>query len=411
MCLTAREELASFLSLGTSSATKDRYKAGVSEWKAFLSLNEITDVYLRTWKQGEKEVLVASFLNHLSRDQKLSQSKLKSIWDGVKRDFVENFAEAGVFQAPTVIAARRAAHIQTIGGRTQGRALAEERPITLPISREFLTELRLKTMANPSATLDAKMTYVATALAAHIGNRPCEFSKTSRRGKRKATEANVNPLDVVVDHRYRARDIDFEVGKSGNYLKPWEVTRANYEALTYARVQVLTQKPDQLGERELRPNGVRCDGPEGELFWDLVEWCMISGIMEGDFFFSRWQWSKNLRRPQFLNRKLQSSDVSKALKETALSLNIDSKHFSCKSLRKYTKTQLDVQGVPNSTINAIGRWKDPSANRVYGHASSVTGALSLDNDKTLSVRDLRRMLPPSSGRPALQPNLPSNSLA
>ena len=146
-------------------------------------------------------------------------------------------------------------------------------------------------MANSTATLDAKMTYVATALAAHIGNRPCEFRRTSHRGKRKAPEADVNPLDVVVDYRYRAGDIDFEIGETGTKLKPWEVTRANCRTLTYARVQVITQKPDQLEERELRPNGVRCDGPEGALFWDLVEWCIISGIKEGDFFFSRWQLS------------------------------------------------------------------------------------------------------------------------
>ena len=396
------------MSLGTSSGTKDRYKAGISEWKDFLTSMEIPDIYLRTWEQGEKEILVASFLDHLSKDQKPSPCRLKSIWDGVKRDFVEHFADGNIFKAPTVIAARRSAHIQTIGGRSQGRELAAERPITLPISREFLTVLRRDTMANPTATLDAKMTYVATALAAHIGNRPCEFSQTSRRGKRKTSDTTLNPLDIVVDHRYRAGDIDFEVGDTGRYLKPWEVTRLNYRTLTYARVQVITQKPDQLGERELRPNGVRCDGPEGELFWDLVEWCILSGIKKGDFFFSRWQWSKRLKRPQYLNRKLQSSDVSKALKQTAQSLNIDSRHFSCKSLRKFCKTQLEVQGVSNSTINAVGRWKDKSANRVYGHASSVTGALSLDNNKTLRVRDLRRMLPPSSSLSRRQ-SVPSNA--
>lgn len=398
------------MTLGTSVGTRNRYQAGITEWISYLDTLEISDVYLRSWKPEEKEVLVASFLNHLTKDQEVTSGRLKGIWDGIKRDFVEHFADAGIFRAPTVVAARRSAHIQAIGGRARGRELAEDRPIKLPISREFLTTMRQRTMANSAATLDEKMTYVATALAAHIGNRPCEFSQTNARRAKRVDVIDPRPQEVTVDHRYRAGDIDFEVGDTGRFLKPWEVTRENHRTLTYARVQVITQKPDQLGERELRPNGVRCDGPEGELFWDLVEWCIISGIQEGDFFFSRWQWSTRLKKPQYLNRKLQSSDVSKALKNVATALNIDSKHFSCKSLRKFCKTQLEVQGVPNSSINAIGRWKDSSANRVYGHATSVTGALSLDNEKTLRVRDLRRMLPPSTSQPQGTSRHP-NSLA
>ena len=53
------------MTLGTSAGTKNRYQAGITEWSSYLDTLEISDVYLRSWKPEEKEVLVASFLNHL----------------------------------------------------------------------------------------------------------------------------------------------------------------------------------------------------------------------------------------------------------------------------------------------------------------------------------------------------------
>jgi len=69
----------------------------------------------------------------------------------------------------------------------------------------------------------------------------------------------------------------------------------------------------------------------------MVDWCTISGILDKDFFFSRYS-------PEGTLYKLRSCDVSSMMKESAVFHKIDPATIGTRSLRIGGRTTMQNAG-------------------------------------------------------------------
>ena len=303
----------------------------------------------------------------------LSSHRLREIVKATRRRFYDSFKEYTIFEDRRI--GKLLDRIQEVMGErsmtSSERVKSRRDNQKLMMGRDMMRTAREVLWVRQESTIEDKMIYIGMAWSYHVGNRKGEVSNT---GRQKVKDKWGN---VLKDHRYMADDwllvygdTDVNAGKS---IRPWEVTEENVGRLGYAMVEKDTSKPDSKGHK-LYANYCAKEGPEGELFEDLLMWCRIAGMESGKPFFSRVLGEHRL----VLHGKMLADGIKSIAERHGFNRN----NFSVKSLRKGCSNTLELMGIPLSQQCRINRRANPMATSAdsYNEVEGVTGAFSFKED-------------------------------
>ena len=347
-----------------------------------------------------------NYARRLSEDETLTPSAFDAQFYAIRRFMLNNIRDLRVFDMECVKEAKRIARDKVAKSRkevvkamdTAQKATYDARyGIKMPFTEEMMIAHRIDYFESTSASIEDKMAYMATALGYHIGNRPSESSSNGP-----LTKDDKGKCDE--DHNYIVEDIQYQI-HDGSFICGVEIDETNKEGIQHITVMVDTHKGETLkmraskGATKRQPNEVRRDnGPmELQLFNDLIEWPGIANLRLGDHFFSR-----NIGERR--NLTLTTKAMVTRMKITAEKQGINPTLISAKSLRKALGTDLTRSNVPQTTINACGRWSTNStvcaSNYALTGAGNVSGTMSEGVIRS-SNRDIQRW---GRNREALEQN-------
>jgi len=315
------------------------------------------------------------------REKSLSPSKLKEIVLATRRRFYDSCKNYSPFEDQRLTALQGEIRKEIQGGPGTALKRRDERRLGQKImfGRDMLTRAREMLWDNQEASLVDNMAYIGMAWGWHVGNRTGEVSDTGP-----PVEDDLG--NVSTDHNYNNRDFTFHNPTTGVMLKPWEIDNANKDTVDYVKVNKDTSKPDEEG-KALYSNSCSREGHTRELFEDMVSWCIRSGQIKDDLFFSRRAWTGQ----EVTMKKLTSRLYNEAIKRVAVSFGFNSRNFSGTSIRMASSNTLELFGISLSQATRINRRANPHATSAdhYCDIEAVSGALSFPADDVRHINSDR----------------------
>ena len=389
---------------GIKIRTMNDYQKDIEMFKTYLEErgeDAVVQNHLLDPKEGstsrvrDQATELTQYARWLAGDMTLSVSAFDNQFYAIRRFMIHHLREINAFDMEFFKEARRIARstVTTSRRRVIDNMETEERKIynarygrKFPFTIDMLLRHREIYYESRTATIENKMAYVATALGYHLGNRPSECSS-------KGPLAKDNKGKSDEDHRYVVEDIQYQLA-DGSFITGPFITEANKGGIQYISVMVESHKGETIkmkaskGASERHASAIRSDNGDLELqlFNDLIEWPSLARSRPKEIFFSRNTEKNN-------NLKLTTKAMVALMKETAMAQGVDPNMISAKSLRKALGTDMARSGIPQSTINEIGRWAHNSTVSAdcYSMATegNITGNLSSGITRTTSA-DLQR---------------------
>jgi len=297
------QEDVEFLKSGVRESTKNSYKYKNSEWDKFKQKYGYEKTLgLEDLPLNTQRIVLVKFIRHL-HESHVSTSVIGSTVASLQFLMKVHCQSVKVFSDPTIQLARKA----TLPSQ-RSESLRKEQSRRYPVTLDMLIWLRKDYFVN--GDIDDKMTYLGCILAFTFIWRISQY-------------VSDNSVD---EHAVLAEDVRFKL-VTGEIKRPWElksVTKSRVESVVF----VIRSNKQRGNETQYLYLG-RKSTQEVQLLEDLIEWCHISGVKEGQPFMSRYA-TKNTR---VTHKRLTRKMVSTALKVVASSFGFDAVHFTPHGLR------------------------------------------------------------------------------
>ena len=385
-------EYRTFLSdYSVSSKTLEGYHSvWRNKWIPFLSQrSEVLDPHLSGVPSDTVEVILSEFMIYLSVKLGTKSGTASSALAGVKHflslhdpGILKGVPEHSSLLRKTKSALANLDHSRVVSGVTQVRL--EQAPMTY----DMVEWLRGKYWDDPTSSLKDRMGYLAIMVGFNGLMRGSEFVY-KKPGKVENSHGKVVGGVVPftgghVTFRSNTKRNGVE-GLSSYTSEEVRVLKIGKESVTAITIVVPYTKTNKSGKAKSCSVTRASSEESGRLIDHMVDWCTMSGILDKDFFFSRYS-------PGGTLYKLRSCDVSAMMKEAALAHQINPATIGTRSLRIGGRTTMQNAGASEERVKKVGAWKS-SAHHIYQRSTRMDeGALAVMSHKDVSVLHSRDLI-------------------
>ena len=353
-----------FLRQGVSNSTAKSYKYKIVEWDRFKQkFGYEHDMVLDKLPFATQRIVLVKFIRHL-HESKVSPNVIGSILASVQFILKVHCKDIKVFTDPTIQMARRA-----VQPSQRSESLRKEKSKRYPVTLDMLTWLREDYFVR--GNIDDKMTYLGCILGFTFIWRVSQYVSDNKFG-----------------HAILSEDVRFKL-LTGEIKRPWElmnIAKSRVECIVFI-VRSNKQRGNETQHLYLGRKSVK----ETQLLEDLVDWCRLSEIKEGDPFMSRYMTNRGKVTQKRLTRKM----VSTALKVVASAFGFDKVHFAPHCLRIGAATAGKAKG-GRAFVKDTAGWSDKSdTDQRYEHGTPLDdNALSISRTcfSILTAEQVRTMM-------------------
>jgi hypothetical protein len=339
--------------------TRKNYRPAEPLWREFLRVNEFQNVFMAGLTNQQKAKCLALFVVFLREKER----SIGTIMAGLRQFFVANFQPIDAFNDNLVSAVRT-----TCLPKGRETAIAKEANQKLPFSVDMLKALRISHWCPTPRSTTQMMQYLGAAICLNLVLRVSNVA-----------------LCNTSNHTLRTDDVMLEVGDPPVSVPSHALSSLPTIGVISSVIFFIRTSKCQSGKTQFKQFGPT-DDLNAQFVRDIADWCLIARFKKGDVFCSRYEGG--------LQKHLTTHLVSKCLKDTAESFNLDPSKFSSHSLRAAGATTLASGGVSSEQIATAGGWADSSgAMQLYLHGSmaqptpfSVASSLPV-----VHLGDVRRM--------------------
>ena len=370
-----RQEVESFLRQGVAESTAERYDRNAHEWQEFVGSRGFGhDPWMAGFAVEEKRALVVLFILGLLKKGK-SDHYVRMTLSSLHHEYRVRCLDTSLFDSDATIAVARKA----LGKRARELNLHHEKIKRMPVTLDMVQWLRVRYW---KATVEKSMVYIAVVLAFNYMWRVSEYVFKEGSG----------------DHSIGADDVVIILEGSDTRRHPWTITRAEAHKVATILFVIRSSKADRTGKGRYLYLSRKSD-VESQLVDDVIEWCVMSGVKQGEPLLSRWKVTGRGRaRPTQL--KLTRKMVSDTRKFIARELGLDTVGFAISphSLKIGGVASMKAAGIASSQVKKVaGFASESNCDVIYDrHTPLDDGALCIARDtffKVLTSEDVRIMVP------------------
>jgi hypothetical protein len=322
-----------------------------------------------------QRVVLVKFIRYL-HESKVSANVINQTLASLQFFMKVHCRDVKVFTDATIQLARRA----TLPTQ-RSESLRKEKAARYPVTLDMLMWLRKDYYVD--GNIDDKMTYLGCILGFTFIWRVSQYVSDSKS-----------------EHAILTEDIRFKLFTQ-EIIRPWEVRNINksrFECVVF----VVRSNKQRGNETQYLYLGRKSD-KEIQLLEDLIDWCRISGVKEGDPFLSRYL----TKGGRVTHKRLTRNMVSTALKVVATAFGFNEVHFAPHGLRIGAATAGKAKG-GREFVKDTGGWDGKSDNDLrYEQGTPLDdNALSINRTcfSVLTADQVKVMMSVQS-----QPKLPSKS--
>jgi len=348
------------------------------EWEKFKRINGYQyNMELEHLAFDTQRVVLVKFIRHL-HENNITASVINQILASIQFFMKVHCKDVQVFADSSIQLARRA----TLPTQ-RSESIRKEKSTRYPVTLDMLMWLRHDYYVH--GDIDDKMTYLGCILGFTFMWRVSQYVSDNRTG-----------------HAILSEDVRFKL-VSNRVIRPWEVKNINksvFECVVFV-VRSNKQRGNETQHLYLGRKSIK----ETQLLEDLIEWCRISGVQEGDPFMSRY----TTKGKRVTHKKLTRNMVSTALKVVASAFGFDEVHFAPHGLRIGAATAGKAKG-GREFVKGTAGWDPKSDNDLrYEHGTPLDdNALSISRTcfSVLTAEQVKVMMASQSNYEQLSKSTP-----